>query len=180
MSVFCRGISRPWPHPQSQALAPAETNHRSRLPSSHGSPALTASQLNLRFSMVEISLAILWYSLFLSYYCVPHPFLLFLSPVSHMHHITYFLASTAQLCDVSRMSLLQISTSLTITSFSFALCFHFGADTTFSTPPPTPATHRRTFFHSCKPVFYISPAVATQCKHYAHADTRALSIRGGL
>lgn len=65
-------------------------------------------------------------------------------------------------------------------SFSLALYFHSCTDTRYSTPPPTPATHRHTFLHSCKPVFYISPAAATQCKHYAHADTRALSIRRGL
>lgn len=111
VSASCWDVLGPWPQPQSQPLAPTETNHRLRLPSRQH---CADSQLNLRFNTVEISLAIQSYSLSLSHYCIPHPLyfftllFLFLSAVSHMHHITYFLDSPVQLCNVSTFILLSI------------------------------------------------------------------------
>lgn len=60
-SVFFWSVLRTQPHPQSQPLTPIETDHRSHLPSSHDSLVLTSSQLNSRFSTVEISLTIQLY-----------------------------------------------------------------------------------------------------------------------
>lgn len=153
----------------------------------HGCLRVTACQLNLRFSTVEISYAIQSHSLiFLSHYCIPRPLyfltlrLLSLPAASHAHLIACFLASPVQLSDVSASDLhfADPSSSLSL-SIVFVSALTPGLH---AVPclPPTPATHPQTFSHSCKPAFYISPTAATQCKHYAHADTRALSISRGL
>lgn len=127
VSALCWDVLRPWLQPQSHPRTPTETNHRSRLPSSHGNPVLTTRQLNLRFNMVELSLASQSGELLLSHHCIPQPLLffslLFLSAVSCTHHITSFLVHLSS----PVMFLLQISTSLN-PFFSFVLClfiYHF-------------------------------------------------------
>lgn len=104
-SAFRWDVLRPWLQPQSQPLTPTETNHRSRLPSSHCSPVLTTRQLNLRFSTVEISLAIQSCSLpFITPLHSPSSFISQHS-FSRTHGITSFLASPVQLFDVSASDL---------------------------------------------------------------------------
>lgn len=119
-SALCWDVLRPWLQPQSHPHTPTETNHRSCLPSSHGNPVLTTRHLNLRFNMVELSLAIQSGEPLLSHHCIPQPLLffslLFLSALSCTHHITSFLVHLSS----PVMFLLQISTSLN-PIFSFVL-----------------------------------------------------------
>lgn len=178
MSAFCWGVSRPWPQPQSQPLTPTETNHRSRLPSSHGSPALTASRLNLRCSSVGISLDI--HSLFITLLHSSSSVFFNLGSFS-LHRLPHglynlFSRSTcpAAWCSCSRSQLHWPFFLFALNLFISALMLH----TILLLPHP--ATYRHIFSQSCNPVFYISAAAATQCKHYSHAGTRALSIRRGL
>lgn len=144
---------RPWLQPQSHPRTPTETNHRSRLPSSHGNPVLTTRHLNLRFNMVELSLAIQSGEPLLSHHCIPQPLLffslLFLSALSCTHHITSFLVHLSS----PVMFLLQISTSLNPLLFFCSLSSYLSllviTTKTRSASHTNRLQYRRTFLHSC-------------------------------